>query len=94
MSNTKKPQTWSNLLQADREPEKEGPSTFDRFAATLGAAGSVAVGAAVEHGFAGTGEFVSRFFGLPEVANGSQPSERQAEPAQEQDKDRDAGRDR
>ncbi len=89
--------TWAaSLLRSDQslEAENQPPGKWEKTATALGAAGSFAAGAAIEQGFTGTQEFVSRFFGLPEGNHGLGSAERQSEPAQEQDKDRDLGRDR
>lgn len=77
-------------LQQGGAQEEKGPSKWAQAAAALGAVGGAAAGTAIEKGFAGTGEFVSRFFGLPEHA--AQSPGQQAAP--EQDHNRDTGMDR
>lgn len=79
MANTKKPQTWSNLLQADREPEKEGPSTFDQMAGTMVAAASFTAAWAKDQMHSAGQDFVSRVL-LGESYSPQHASEAQQEP--------------
>jgi hypothetical protein len=52
--------TYSNLLQADPEPAKEGPSRFDTIAKALAGAGEVASGLAADVIHQTGQDFVSR----------------------------------
>jgi hypothetical protein len=85
--------TWANLLrsgQTEAEQDK-GPTTFDKITGALAGIGAAGAGSAIEKGFTGTGEFISRLFGLPEHGPDASHAERQTERA---DRDRDQGMDR